>query len=66
MWLHACTRCGGDLYVRDFGDEAMREGDTREVVCLQCGRIHTPQQVAAVLRGATVAERQQRAARKAA
>jgi len=30
MWLKACARCGGDLFM----EEDMRE---REFVCLQCG-----------------------------
>jgi len=58
MWLHACPRCGGDLYARDFGDEAMREGDTREVVCVQCGRMHRPETVAAIVRAAPLEVRQ--------
>jgi hypothetical protein len=58
MWLHACPRCGGDLYVRDYGEEASREGDMREVVCLQCGRAHNPRQVAAIVKAAPLDVRQ--------
>jgi len=30
MWLNACGRCGGDVFIEeDMGD--------REFVCLQCG-----------------------------
>ena len=65
MFLHACPRCGGDLYVRDYGDEAIKEGDSRELVCMQCGRVHSPKAVAAVLKEEPLKERQ-RVGRKAA
>jgi Zn ribbon nucleic-acid-binding protein len=48
MWLKACPKCEGDLYLR-------HEIDGKDIVCLQCGYIrHTlPERV-------KVAGRQQR------
>lgn len=37
MWFKMCPRCRGDLYVRE--DLA-----TREIVCIQCSLILSPQQ----------------------
>ena len=35
MWLKACPKCNGDLYIE------YRVGDT-SIVCLQCGHELTP------------------------
>jgi Zn ribbon nucleic-acid-binding protein len=32
MWLKACPKCEGDLYLR-------HEIDSKDIVCLQCGYI---------------------------
>ena len=49
MWLKACPKCKGDLYLR-------HEIDGKDIVCLQCGYIeHTPPQR---VRGAVRRQRQ--------
>lgn len=55
MWLKACWRCEGDLYLRDS-----EEG--KEIACMQCGYIATPTRAVQFLRSRGLAAQTSRRA----
>jgi transcription initiation factor TFIIIB Brf1 subunit/transcription initiation factor TFIIB len=55
MWTKMCPKCGGDFYVRQdiYG---------KEVICIQCGLILSPEQGAELLKKLLKEKERKRAA----